>query len=179
MARRYSIAAGLSLAMALALAAPAFAGNWAEVTIDSAAPSPGDDGTTVVEFTLLQHGVTPVEWGQVTVAATDPNGQTVSGTASPVGGGHWTVSLALAGGDWVLDIRHSQLQVSPAGSLTVAGPSESAATGASTSVTWMVGAVLLVALLLLLGSLSLFVLRRRSRGTAASLEMGTPATRRA
>jgi hypothetical protein len=98
-----------------ALASAAAAGGWALATLDAPPTEPGVGGTVTVGFTLMQHGVTPVDWGQPLVMLVETaSGETVTAVAHPSGSvGHWTAQLTVpAAGSWNLSIRH-ELQVEP------------------------------------------------------------------
>jgi hypothetical protein len=101
--------------LTILLASTAFAGGWANATLDQQPSDPGAGGTMVVSFTLLQHGVTPVDWGQpLVMLVNDETGQRVTSDARPSGAkGHWTAELTVpSAGTWQLDIRHD-LEVVP------------------------------------------------------------------
>jgi len=103
-------------AMSLFLASTAVAGGWASATLDSTPSDPGNGGTLNLGFTLLQHGVTPVDWGQPTVSLVEAGtNRRVTVTATPSGKpGHWAATITVpATGQWSLDIRHD-LEVMPA-----------------------------------------------------------------
>ena len=63
----------LVVALAILVAAPASAGGWATILVDrEASGSVGHAGEPVaVVFTVLQHGVTPIDTEAATVVATD------------------------------------------------------------------------------------------------------------
>jgi hypothetical protein len=157
------IVAGATLALIVAL--PTAAGGWASVTGEELTPS-SDDGVSVVRFTLLQHGVTPVDWGAATiVAVNDDSGEQVSVSATPMtdGSGEWTARLALpAAGSWTLTIGHQDLEVVAAQpmQLTVAASAETSAGSPAAAVT--IGLVLLAAALILPLSAAAVLARRRA-----------------
>jgi hypothetical protein len=132
MRRRITLAMTLGLAMALAAVAPALAGGWADAALDPAPPR-DDGGTTVIGFTLLQHGLTPVDWGNVMVVArNEATGKSVQGEAKSDGGSHWTARLALpSDGSWSLTVRHGELEVTAAQPLSVSVGSMPAAAAAT------------------------------------------------
>ena len=60
-------------------------------------------------FTLLRHGVTPVDWGSAQIVLTnDQTGQEIIATATPSGPiGHWSADVTLpAEGSWSYQVRH-------------------------------------------------------------------------
>ena len=87
-------------ALAVALAAPAAAGGWASILIDhDASASTGRAGEPIeVTFSVLQHGVTPIDTEQATVVATEAGSGDVvrvAATALGDGGGTYRASLVL------------------------------------------------------------------------------------
>ena len=114
-ARDRAAAALAATTLTLILTSVAFAGGWASATLDKQPADPGTGGTVNVGFTLLQHGVTPVDWGQPLVMLVNAEtGQRVTADARPTGAtGHWSAELTVpAAGTWTLDIRHD-LEVVP------------------------------------------------------------------
>lgn len=114
-------AAAAALALAWAIAGPAAAGGWATVMIDhDTSATEGTAGEPIaIEFTVLQHGVTPVNSDEATVVATDAaTGDVVRVAATPTGsGGIYRASLVLPHeGRWRWQVElgglvaHSQLQ---------------------------------------------------------------------
>ena len=140
-ARHRALAASAAAAtLTLLMASTAFAGGWASATLDRQPTDPGEGGTLVVGFTLLQHGVTPVDWGQPVVALVNADtGARVTADAVQSGAiGHWTAQLtAPAAGSWSLELRHD-LEVVPVNfePITVGGPAtaETGAVGTAGSV---------------------------------------------
>ena len=71
MHHRAATAAVSALALTLILATSALAGGWAQAIMDSPPDDPGGANQPVtIGFTLLQHGVTPVDWGTAKVVLT-------------------------------------------------------------------------------------------------------------
>jgi hypothetical protein len=139
-ARVRTAAAAAAGLLTMILASTAFAGGWASATLDQQPADPGAGGTVVVSFTLLQHGVTPVDWGQpLVILVNDETGQRVTADARASGAkGHWTADLSVpVPGSWTLDIRHD-LEIVPVNfaPITVGGAAEApaAATGGMTGV---------------------------------------------
>jgi hypothetical protein len=174
MARRIRLASVLGLLMAVALSAPAFAGGWAQAQLDAGTPPGEEGGTTEVGFTLLQHGVTPVDWGSVTVIAVNAaSGETVTASARSDGGDHWTASLAFPStGEWTITILHDQLEVSPknlpltAGVAAPGAGGAAAGTAAETSTGLVFALVGFVVLVIVAGGAALFLsMRRRDAGS--------------
>jgi hypothetical protein len=114
--RRRAAAATAATALTMLLASTALAGGWASATLDGQPDDPGAGGTLSIGFTLLQHGVSPVDWGQpLVMLVDDQTGRRVTTQARQDGAkGHWIAELAVpAGGSWRLEIRHD-LEVVPA-----------------------------------------------------------------
>ena len=174
MARRIRLASVLGLLLAVALAAPVFAGGWAQAQLDTGTPPGEEGGTTEIGFTLLQHGVTPVDWGSVTVTAVNAaTGETVTASARSDGGDHWTASLAFPStGEWSITILHDQLEVSPKNlplTASVAAPGTgTAATAATETSTGLVVALIGFVVLVVVagGGLLFFTTRRRDTESA-------------
>ena len=99
------------------------AGNWAETSMVDGADSPPTAGEArELRFTLMQHGVTPVDFGTVEVAATLPGtDERISVPAIHLGAGEWTATVTFpVEGDWQLRIAHSVLETPAASTFSVA-----------------------------------------------------------
>lgn len=125
------VGAGLAtLAALLALmTGTALAGGWAEVVMTDASEDPPVAGETgEIQFTLLQHGVTPVDFGDVELTAIHPDtGEELSVAATSLGGGRWSASVTFpVAGSWRIGVRHTDLTTSQPTTLTV-GPVEALA----------------------------------------------------
>lgn len=155
--------------LALALALPAAAGGWASV-VDDRALAPDDEGSTLVRFTLLQHGETPVDRGEVSVVAThEVTGRQVSGTAvrEPGTAGGWIASFPLPeAGQWIVEIRHADLEIIAADAIRVTAaplPDGAPAAGSSASAPAWYGVALLLLAVGLAGAAAVgLALRRRA-----------------
>jgi hypothetical protein len=137
MPRRLALAASLASILSLVLAATAFAGGWANAVMDSPPDDPGAPNQPVtLGFTLLQHGVTPVDWGSTQLVLTNADtGEEIIATATPDGAtGHWTAEVTLpSAGSWTYQVRHDlEISVMRAEPITVGGAQ--AAGGSATSV---------------------------------------------
>jgi hypothetical protein len=110
MLRRLSAAAA-ALVLALLLAAPAFAGGWADIVVDAQTVEPPVAGEpVVVGFKVMQHGETPAGWESPTVHFTNlSTGRTIDVAATSDGAdGHFgaTASLPEAGyWTWQVTLR--------------------------------------------------------------------------
>jgi hypothetical protein len=97
-------------AMLLAVAAPVFAGGWADIVADGQTSTPKEGGSVDIGFRVMQHGVTPAPWETATVhflnSSTgtafdvvakndDPNGHFVA-TATIPEAGFWSWQVTLA-----------------------------------------------------------------------------------
>jgi YtkA-like protein len=119
------IAAALAALVALAglTTATALAGNFAEVAIIAGAGDPPVAGEErEFRFVLLQHGVSPIDSGNVEVQAwLSGGGERVTVTATSIGDGEWVATVAFPSeGDWQLRVMHSQFETSPATAIAVA-----------------------------------------------------------
>lgn len=112
----------LAAALASLMAGAAAAGNYAEVGYTDGMDAPPTAGEErEIRFSLLQHGVTPVDFGQVTLTATMPGVEPVVVPASSLGGGAWAASVTFpAAGDWQLRVTHSELETPPSVPVSVA-----------------------------------------------------------
>lgn len=131
MHRLIRIAAALAALVALSglTAASALAGNFAEVTMSGGAADPpvaGEDRE--IRFVLLQHGVSPIDFGTVELQAWLPgSGERLTVTAAGLGDGEWAATIAFPSeGDWQLRVIHSQFETSPATVLAVRPGSDTA-----------------------------------------------------
>lgn len=143
--------------------ATALAGNYAEVAMIDADGAPLVAGEErEIRFDLLQHGVTPVDYGTVQLTLS------LAGRAEPIvvdavslGGGEWSASVTFpVEGDWQMRITHSALETPPARSIAV-GPSAASAWIPGTAT---VAAFAAAALLLIVGTR---LLDRSRRGPGA------------
>jgi hypothetical protein len=112
MIRRIS-AVVAAMAMLLVLAAPAFAGGWAEIVADGqTSKTPIEGQPTEVGFKVMQHGETPAPWETATVHFTDlGSGETLDVVAkndSP--DGHFTATATLPrAGFWTWQVTLADL----------------------------------------------------------------------
>ena len=123
MQRRTRLALATVMAALLATAAGAVAaGNYAEVGYTDGMEAPPIAGEErAIRFSLLQHGVTPVDHGQVTITATTPGSAPVTVEATSLGGGDWAATVTFAtAGDWQLRVLHSEFETPPAMAVSVA-----------------------------------------------------------
>jgi hypothetical protein len=106
--RRLLLSLSAALALAGLTASLAAAGGMAIVVPDE---STGIDDPVAGEpfslgFTLLQHGVTPVDDGLVEVVLASPGGQELVSRAEAQGDGHWLVETTLPeSGAWSWTVR--------------------------------------------------------------------------
>ena len=120
------VGAGLAtLAALLALiTGTALAGGWAEVVMTDASQDPPVAGETgEIQFTLLQHGVTAVDFGDVALTAVNTEtGEELTVPATSLGSGRWSASVTFPdAGSWQIGVRHNELETSGPTTLTV-GP---------------------------------------------------------
>jgi hypothetical protein len=121
-ARRLAAALGGLIAVTVLTTTSALAGNYAEVSL-----APGDMPPTAGEerelrLTLLQHGVTPVDVGTVTLTAWLPGtGERLAVEATSLGGGEWIAALTFpTDGDWQMRVTHSVFETPEASLIAVA-----------------------------------------------------------
>jgi hypothetical protein len=124
LSRLFAGLAALVLLLTL-VAGTTLAGGYAEVVLPDGAeapPAPGEHRD--LTFTLLQHGVTPVDWGNVTLSAINADtGERISVPAESIGNGEWTAGMTFpSAGDWSMRVLHEDLETSMATTLSVAAP---------------------------------------------------------
>jgi YtkA-like len=113
MRHRTRLALAITTATLLSLVAGAVAaGSYADVGFTDGMDAPPTAGEErEIGFTLLQHGVTPVDFGEVTVTATAPGAAPVTVQATPLGDGRWVATVTFpAAGDWQLRVTHTELE---------------------------------------------------------------------
>ncbi|HET9416203.1 MAG TPA: FixH family protein [Candidatus Limnocylindria bacterium] len=112
----------LAASLASLMAGAAVAGNYAEVGYTDGMDAPPTAGEErEIRFSLMQHGVTPVDFGQVTLIATMPGAQPVTVAAASLGAGEWAATLTFpTAGDWQLRVTHSEFETPPAHAVSVA-----------------------------------------------------------
>jgi hypothetical protein len=174
--RHRAIAATLAATIAtLVIASSALAGGWANAILDDpgagGAPSAGEPVT--IGFTLLQHGVTPVDWGSPTITITNTaTGEESTFEARQAGAsGHWVVQVTYpTNGTWRTTVSHPDLEIGmqgfspvtigPAGAAPAA-PATVATTAASMNPLQPIAAVVFALALLAALLLAIVGLRRR------------------
>jgi len=156
--RRLGAAIAAAAALAALMTGPALAGGSATVTIvedGGGAPIAGEERE--IRFSLLQHGVTPVDFGSAQLLASlAGSDEQVRVDAINVGDGEWitTVTFPIAG-DWSVRVGHSDLATPPP--TTVAVDSRA-------GLAWLPGALaigtVLLVVLVLVGASTLLDRRR-------------------
>jgi hypothetical protein len=113
--RRGTLLAPLAaLAAALTFGGAALAGGWATARLDAGGtpPTPNAGEKTTIGFTLLQHGVTPISWEQVTLIGSNAEtGDSVVAEARPEGKtGHYIVEVTFpSAGTWTWRLETAEL----------------------------------------------------------------------
>jgi hypothetical protein len=100
----------------------ALAGGWAEVVMEDGSEGPPIAGEErEIRFTLLQHGVTAVDFGEVQLTVTNSQtGEVISVPATNHGGGSWSAIVTFpVGGDWQIGVAHNDLETSPPTTVSV------------------------------------------------------------
>ena len=165
MRQRATTAALSAIALTLILATSALAGGWANAIMDTPPDDPVSPGQPItIGFTLLQHGVTPVDWGMPQVVLTnEATGGSVTFDSRPQGAvGHWVAEISVpAAGTWSYQVRHDlEIEITGFDPITV-GPAAAPAAGAAASLGVQ------PALLLAAGFLSLLALAGATAGIVA------------
>jgi hypothetical protein len=110
MLRRF-VALPLALGATLLISAAAFAGGFAIANLDTT-PQPRAGEATTLGFIVLQHGVTPVTFGDVSVSArNDATGESLTTKARAEGKpGHYLATLTFpSAGSWTWEITLENL----------------------------------------------------------------------
>ena len=167
--KRFARALAAASFLVTLTAGAAAAGNYADVGfIDGMSEPPIAGEEREIRFSLLQHGVTPVDHGQVVLTATLPGADPLIFEAAPLGDGEWLATILVpTAGDWQLRVTHSEFETPAAVQMPVA---EAAFSWHGSMLP--IAAIALVAVLLLAGAR--FMARRTSAETVPSTE---PATR--
>ena len=134
--RRFAGAVAAAAAISVLTATTAFAGGWANAVLDEPPADPPTSGQPIViGFQLMQHGVTPVDWGSPTVTLTEATtGARVSATAHQEGPvGHWVAELTVpSNGTWSWTVRHDlEIAMVDFDPLTVGAGTPAAVTGSA------------------------------------------------
>lgn len=133
--KRLSAAAAISaLAASVLLTMPVAAGGWAAVNIipDESGPEPVAGVAWPVEVQVLQHGVTPIAWEQVSIVGRNPaSGLVVAANASASDTvGRYTAEVVFPdAGDWTLELGLGQLAYDPNATTVSVGASPTGGTG--------------------------------------------------
>jgi hypothetical protein len=111
-------AAIAALTLVLLVAAPALAGNWAEIVADArtAEPPPVEGQPIEVGFMVMQHGETPAGWESPTVTFTEvATGKTFQVAATGSGpDGHFVASATMpSAGFWTWSVTLRDLATDP------------------------------------------------------------------
>jgi len=143
----------------------ALAGGWAEVVIADGSEGPPIAGEErEFQFSLLQHGVTAVDFGEAQLTAVNSEtGERITVPATNHGGGSWSAVVTFpAAGDWQIAVGHTDLETSAPTTIAVGTNGLGSLPGAIS-----VGAFLLVAAVVI-GSMVLIGRRRPSSTTATT-----------
>jgi hypothetical protein len=112
--RRLLAGLGLALVAILAISTSAAAGGWATVEMDKPVTRIDVDEPMTLDFTLLQHGVTPTNWTTTYVEARNTeSGETLRFDATPGSEvGRWTVDISFpSAGTWNWAIKTDELVI--------------------------------------------------------------------
>jgi hypothetical protein len=112
--------AGLAV---LTIVSAVMAGGWADVSVSNSPTDPSSGGGgTPIELRVLQHGVTPVSWPNLSVIATDAAGDIFRTKATAKGpAGTYVATLVFPkAGDWTLTFDSPELIMGGAVTMSVA-----------------------------------------------------------
>lgn len=121
--RRLTLALAAGAVLSALAAGPVAAGGFATTEVTSGLDEPpvaGEDRE--VRVLLLQHGVTPVDYGQVLVTAVPAGaGDAVTAEAMALGDGAWAATLVFpTAGEWQVRVTHNDLETPGPVAITVA-----------------------------------------------------------
>ena len=119
-------AATISLAASLLLTMPAAAGGWATITVVGPSSAPVAGTAWPLELEVLQHGVTPIAWEQVSVVGRNPaSGLVVAANAraSDTVGRYMAAVVFPGAGDWTVELGLGQLAFDPTSTTVSVGAS--------------------------------------------------------
>jgi hypothetical protein len=144
------IGAGLAWLAALVVLATgtALAGNFGEVTFIEGAGGPPTAGEErEIRFSLLQHGVVPIEDGRVDVTLTHAGtGEDLTVQATHAGDGIWVAAVTFPlDGDWRVAVGHEWFETSTPTTMAIAPADRMAWLPAALAVAALAGAAALVA----------------------------------
>ena len=120
---RIGAAIGGMAALLTLVSGTALGGGWAEATILTGSEDPPVAGEErEIRFSLLQHGVTAVDEGNVSLTAThQESGERIVVDATGLGGGRWSAVVVFpTDGTWEMAITHDSLLTSGPIDLAVA-----------------------------------------------------------
>ena len=153
-------------ALAALMTGTALAGGWAEVVITDGSEAPPIAGEErEIQFSLLQHGVTAVDFGEAQLTAVNSEtGESITVPATNHGGGSWSAVVTFpVAGDWQIAVGHTELATSAPTTIAVGQIDGLASLPGAISV----GAFLLAAAVVL-GSMVLIGRRRPVPTTATT-----------
>lgn len=109
--------------LVLSLASVAAAGMMPVVSF-TGVPSEFDQGTPYqLDFTVMAHGVEPIELAGTMVRFQGPNGEVVTFPGETIGPGMWTVEVTLpVEGEWRMDVLTEGQVLQSFGTVSVAAP---------------------------------------------------------
>ena len=153
-------------ALAALMTGTALAGGWAEVVITDGSEAPPIAGEErEIQFSLLQHGVTAVDFGEAQLTAVNSEtGDSITMPATNHGGGSWSAVVTFpAAGEWQIAVRHTDLETSAPTTIAV---------GQTAGIARLAGAIsvgaFLIAAAVVIGSMVLIGRRRPSSTTATT-----------
>ena len=162
------LCASLVLFALLALTAPAWAGGWAVVTLDTLPTQVVAGQPFSIGFIVRQHGVQPMEGLAPAIILYSPDTRkTTTVTAKAEGAiGHYTAEVTFPSGgtwDWSIDAFGFAPQPMPRLTVLGAAPAVSSGTRASLSLPTLIGFIALIAA----GGALILLIRTRAAWAAA------------
>jgi hypothetical protein len=122
MKRLIASAATVALGASLVLTPPVAAGGWATITVVGPSSAPVAGAPWPLELEVLQHGVTPIDWEQVSLVARHPATGTVAAANGRPGDavGRYLLEVVFPEpGDWTVEFGLHDLTVAEASPTTM------------------------------------------------------------
>lgn len=161
---RYRIALVAMLAL-MAIPMTAFAGGWAMASFDQV-PAEFEAGSTYdLQYTILQHGETPVDVGDSQVLIVDSTGATTAFDAVALGQtGRYSVSITFPeAGSWAWEVTMGPFASQPMGTIDVREAAIETSGAVGSLARWMLPLALLLVIGLIATQVADLAKGRRSK----------------
>lgn len=122
---RWTVRVAASAVILLVSAAPAWAGGWAVTSFENAPDEFVAGETYALRYTILQHGVNPIDIEETSVVLRSTSGTaTETFVAAPTGDpGRYVAEVTIpAEGTWTWEVTQGWFAPQPLGLMEIAGP---------------------------------------------------------